>query len=68
MAWVLSQNIEATLNGMNPRHNIIHKQIAQKLGLVDDTHDPIFNSIGKPTRVVTHIIDTQICDGIQEFQ
>jgi hypothetical protein len=65
MAWVLSQNIEATLNGVNPRHNIIHKQIAQKLGLVDD---PILNSIGEPTRVVTHIIDTQIYDGIQEFQ
>jgi hypothetical protein len=37
VAWVLSQNIEVTLNGVNARHNILHKQIAQEPRLVDDT-------------------------------
>lgn len=37
VAWVLSQNIEVPLNGVNPRHNILHKQIAQEPRLVDDT-------------------------------
>jgi len=59
---VLSQNVETTLNGVNPRHNILREQIAQNPRLVDDTHDPIPNA-----PVVTHIIDAQICDGIQEF-
>jgi len=64
---VLSQNIEATLNGVNPRHNILREQIAQNPRLVDDTHDPIPNPIGEPAPIVTHIIDAQICDGVQEF-
>jgi hypothetical protein len=69
MAWVLNQNINVALNGMNPRDNILCEQIAQKPGLVNDTHDrPIPNPIGEPTPVVTHIIDAQICDGVQEFQ
>jgi hypothetical protein len=64
MAWVLSQNIKVTLNGVNPRHNILCKQIVQKPGLVNDTHD----LIGELAPVVTHIIDAQIYDGVQEFQ
>jgi hypothetical protein len=45
VAWVLSQNIEVALNGMNPRHNILHKQIAWEQILVDDTP----NLIDEPT-------------------
>ncbi len=41
VAWVLNQNIEVTLNGINPRHNILHKQIAQEHKLVDDALDLI---------------------------
>jgi hypothetical protein len=37
VARVLSQNIEVTLTGVNPRHNILHEQIAQEPRLVDDT-------------------------------
>jgi hypothetical protein len=52
MAWVLTQNIEATLNGVNPRHNILHEQIAQEPKLTNDTPNPIPNLIKKlaPTR------------------
>ncbi len=64
VAWVLSQNIKVALNGVNPIYNILCEQIAQKLGLVNDTHDPISDPIGEPTPVITHIIDAQICDGV----
>ncbi len=43
-------------------------QIAQKPRLVNDTHDSIPDPIGELTPIVTHIIDAQICDGVQEFQ
>jgi hypothetical protein len=49
MAWVLSQNIEVALNGVNPRHNILHKQIVREPGLVDDTANLIHDLIGEPT-------------------
>jgi hypothetical protein len=60
MAWVLNQNIKVAFNGVNPRHNILCKQIAQKPGLVNDT-------IGELAPIVTHIINTQICDAVPEF-
>jgi hypothetical protein len=44
VAWLLSQNIEVTLNGVNPRHNIEHEQIAQEPRLVDDTPNLIKES------------------------
>jgi hypothetical protein len=45
VAWVLNQNIEVALNGVNPRHNILHEQIAQEPRLVHDTP----NLIEEPT-------------------
>jgi hypothetical protein len=43
MAWILSQNIQVAINGMNPMHNILCKQIGQKPGLVDDMPNPFHN-------------------------
>jgi hypothetical protein len=45
---MLSQNIEVALNGMNPWHNIQHKQIVQEHGLANDTFNPNFDPVEEP--------------------
>jgi hypothetical protein len=49
VAWVQNENIKATLNGVNPKHNIIHEQIGQEPRLVDDMVDLIPNLSEEPT-------------------
>lgn len=68
MVWVINQNIEVALNGVKSRHNILHKQIVRKPGLVDDKPNLIHDPIGEPTPPLHPHHRHQICDGFQEFQ
>jgi hypothetical protein len=49
VTWMLNENIKATLNGVNPKHNIIHEQIGQEPRLVDDMVYLIPNLGEEPT-------------------
>jgi len=64
VAWALNQNIEVALNGVNPRYNILHEQIAQEPRLVHDTPD----LIKEPTPPKHPHHRCQICDELQKFQ